>query len=444
MRPARGRAIGVSGRPMQRARVVIVGAGFAGLNVARGLEGAPCEVVLVDRHNFHTFQPLLYQVATAGLNAADVAYPVRGIFRRQRNLTFRKATVTGVDADARELLLASGDRLRYDHLVVCAGASTNYFGVNGAPEHAFPLYRLADAVRLRNHVLGSFEAAEADPALIDRGALTFVVVGGGPTGVEVAGALVELFETVLRKDYRRAHPGRARVVLVEMLDTVLPPFAEGSQRHALETLRSRGVEVRLGEAVEGVRPDGVRFASGEELPTRTVVWAAGVQASPLAERLGFERTKGGRIVVEPDLSVPGRPEVFVAGDLAAARGPEGEMYPQLAPVAIQAGDHVAEAIRRRGRGAPAEPFVYRDKGVMATIGRRAAVAELPSGIRLRGTIGWLAWLLLHLVMLIGFRNRVSVLVNWAWNYLVWDRGPRLILEPEEAVPGEDPETDLRS
>lgn len=423
---------------MARPRVVIVGAGFAGLNAARELDGAPCDVVLVDRHNFHTFQPLLYQVATAGLNAADVAYPVRGIFRRQRNLTFRKATVTGVDADRREVLLASGDRLPYDHLVVSAGASTNYFGVDGAAEHAFPLYRLADAVRLRNHVLEAFEAAEADPALIEHGALTFVVVGGGPTGVEVAGALVELFETVLRKDYRRARPGRARVVLVEMLESVLPPFGRGSQRHALDTLRSRGVDVRLGEAVEAVRPDGVRFASGEELPTRTVVWAAGVQASPLAERLGFERTKGGRVVVEPDLSVPGRPEVLVAGDLAGAAAPDGTLYPQLAPVAIQAGEHVAEQVRRRMRGDATEGFVYRDKGIMATIGRRAAVAELPNGIRLWGTIGWFAWLLLHLVMLIGFRNRVSVVVNWAWNYLVWDRGPRLILEPEEAAADVDP------
>lgn len=417
-----------------------MGAGFAGLNAARELDGAPCDVLLVDRHNFHTFQPLLYQVATGGLNAADVAYPVRGIFRRQENLSFRRGTVTAVDADAREVVLASGDRLGYDHLVVSAGASTNYFGVEGAAERAFPLYRLTDAVRLRNHVLNAFEAAEADPSAIDRGALTFVVVGGGPTGVEVAGALVELFETVLRKDYRRARPERARVVLVEMLDAVLPPFGPGSRRRALADLRSRGVDVRLGEAVEEVRPTSVRLASGEQLETWTVVWAAGVRASPLAERLGFEQTKGGRVVVGPDLSVPGHPEVFVVGDLAAARGPEGDLYPQLAPVAIQAGEHVARQVRRRIAGRPTEDFVYRDKGVMATIGRRAAVAELPNGIRLRGTVGWFAWLLLHLVMLVGFRNRVSVLVNWAWNYLVWDRGPRLILEADEvAEEGGSPE-----
>lgn len=424
--------MGRAGRP----RVAIVGAGFGGLAAAKGLAGAEVDVTLVDRHNFHTFQPLLYQVATSGLNAADVAHPVRGIFQGQANLTFVQAAVTGADVAGRRLLLDGGrhhvDDLPYDHLVVAAGATTNTFGIPGVAEHGFPLYNLADAVALRNHVLERFEASDADPSLVDDGALTFVVVGGGPTGVEVAGALSELFSMVLRRDFKRLDVGRARVLLVEMRNEVLAPFSPNSRRHARQTLEERGVEVRTGAQVERVDAHRVVLAGGEQLAAHTLVWAAGVQANPVAAALGLPTGRGGRVEVGPDLAVTDHPGVWAIGDVAAivddAHG--AAPLPQLAPVAIQSGRHVARQIRRTLDGDPTQPFHYCDRGTMATIGRSRAVAELPLHIRLRGFPAWLAWLGLHLVMLAGFRNRISVFVNWAWNWLTWDRGPRLILEPE--------------
>jgi NADH dehydrogenase len=405
--------------------VVIIGAGFGGLAAARELAGAPVHVTIVDRHNYHTFQPLLYQVATAGLNAADVAYAVRGIFQRQGNVSFRRAAVTGIDWNANTLELDDG-RLRFDQLIVAAGATAAYFGIEGAEDHGYPLYVLADAIKLRNHVLERFEAADADPVLIDDGALCFVVVGGGPTGVEVAGALAELFAMVLRKDFRTLDVSKARIVLVEMADVVLQPFSAGSQRHARERLTGMGVEVRTGEAVTRVTPTRVTLKSGEELSAHTLVWAAGVRANALSATLGVATNRAGRIVVGPDLRIDGHANAFAIGDIAAAAGPDGEPLPMLAPVAMQSGRYVAREIRRP----PGKPFRYRDKGTMATIGRRAAVAELPLHIRLSGTPAWMAWLGLHLVTLVGFRNRLSVFLNWAWNYLTWDRGPRLIIEPE--------------
>lgn len=415
----------------QRRKVVIVGAGFGGLAAARALADAPVEVTLVDRNNFHTFQPLLYQVATAGLASTDVAYPVRGIVARQANLAFRQATVIGADLDGRIVhLQADGhevEDLTYDELIVAAGATSNTFGIPGVDHHGFPLYNLADAVQLRNHVLERFEATDAEPSLIDDGALTFVVVGGGPTGVEVAGALVELIHLVLRKDFPKLAVDRARVVLVEMQAELLGPFTEPSRRHARETLEARGVEVRTGVQVARARSTSVTFADGEELAAHTLVWAAGVQANPVGAALGLPTGRAGRIVVGPDLAVEGRPGVWAIGDVAAitaGSAPEDALLPQVAPVAIQSGRHVAAQIQgsvRRGT-----PFAYRDKGSMATIGRSRAVAELPYGITLSGVPAWLAWLGLHLVMLAGFRNRISVFANWAWNWLTYDRGPRLI------------------
>ena len=276
-----------------------------------------------------------------------------------------------------------------------------------------------------------FEAADADPTELDRGGLTFVVVGGGPTGVETAGAMAELFAVVFRKDYPALDVSRARVVLVEMQDHLLDPFKASSRRHALDTLAARGVEVRLGAKVTSVAPDHVTFADGEVVPCQTLVWAAGVQANPLAATLGLPQDRGGRVVVGPDLRVPDHPDVWAIGDIAATRDRRGDLLPQLAPVAMQSGRHVARQIRRQLQARPTEPFRYVDKGTMATIGRRAAVAELPGGIRLRGALAWLAWLGLHLVFLVGKRNRLSVLLNWAWNYVTWDRGPRLILGPPD-------------
>lgn len=420
---------------MARQQVVIVGAGFGGLAAARELSGAAVDVTLVDQNNFHTFQPLLYQVATSGLASADVAYPVRGIAGRQENLAFRQATVIGADLDAKVLHLQHPEHevedLPYDHLVVAAGATTNTFGIPGVDHHGFPLYNLADAVRLRNHVLERFEAADAEPALIDDGALTFVVVGGGPTGVEVAGALTELFHVVLRKDFRNLDVSRARVVLVEMLPNLLGPFSDASQAHARQALEERGVEVRTGAQVARVRANRVTLADGEELAAHTLVWAAGVKANPIGAALGLRTGRAGRIEVGPDLAVADRPGVWAIGDVAAIVDPtsgSGALLPQLAPVAMQSGRHVARQICciAAGQPAPRAPFRYRNKGTMATIGRSRAVAELPLGIKLRGFPAWLAWLGLHLVMLAGFRNRISVFANWAWNWLTYDRGPRLI------------------
>lgn len=413
-----------------RAHVVIVGAGFGGLDCTKQLVNEPVDVTLVDRHNFHTFQPLLYQVATAGLAASDIAYPVRGLFQDAANVRFRTGEVDAVDWDASRLRLTDGTHLPFDNLVLAVGATTNWFGVDGAAEHAFPLYSLEDAIRLRNHVIRQFESADANSALLETGALTFVVLGGGPTGVETAGALTELFKMVFAKDFRRLDVGAARVVLLEMTDAVLGPFSPRAQLHAIEQLRARGVDVRLGERVTAVGPDSVTLATGEVIETRTVVWAAGVRANPLADRLDVAQARGGRVVVTPNLRIPAHPNAFVIGDLAAIEGRGGVLLPQVAQVAKQSGRYVGRLIARSVRGSGSRPFRYKDRGTMATIGRNAAVADLPFRIRLTGFVAWLAWLFLHLLYLVGFRNRLSVLVSWGWSYLTWDRGPRLIIQPD--------------
>jgi NADH dehydrogenase len=417
-------------------RVVVVGAGFAGLECAKELRGAPVEVTVVDRNNFHTFTALLYQVATAELSPAEVGFPVRTVFRRAGNISVRRGAVTGVDWTGRTVEVDRGAPLPFDHLVLAAGATTNWFGVPGAEEHGFPLYSMGDALRLRNHLLGQFESADVDNSLVAQGALTVVIVGGGPTGVEMAGALVELIRKVLAEDFRGLEVGRARVVLVEQQDAVLGAFSGPSQRHAAEELRGLGVELRLGERVEAVTADGVQLAGGEVLPARTLVWAAGTRANPLAAQLGVAVTVGGRVVVGPDLRIPDHPEAFVIGDLAALPGPGGSVLPQLAPVAQQSGRFVGRAIARLAEGRPPGRFRYRDLGTMATIGRRQAVADLPWGLRLSGTVGWLAWVGLHLWRLVGVRNRLAVFLNWTWNYLTWERGSRLIVSPTESRHGE--------
>jgi NADH dehydrogenase len=408
---------------------VVVGAGFGGLAVARELRDRAVDVVVVDANNFHTFQPLLYQVATAGLDEDDIAYAVRGIFRRQRNVEFRMGRVTAVDLDARTVCLdgvpeVGGAVIDYDDLVIAAGAVTATFGVQGVEEHALGLKSIDDALNVRAHVLHQFERVAVNPTLIDEGAITFVVVGGGPTGVELAGGLVELMG-VLGRDFQSLDVRRARVVLVEAGDRLLPAFAPSLGRHAVETLRRRGVEVILGAGVDRIDEHGAHLAGGF-VPAHTVVWTAGITASPLASALAVETTKGGRIVVGPDLSIPAHPEVYVVGDVAAMPDGHGGIAPQLAPAAMQGGRHAARQIVRRIDGQETEPFHYVDKGTMATIGRSAAVAQLPGGIHLWGPVGWLAWLGLHLVMLIGFRNRANVLVNWGWNYFTYDRGARLL------------------
>jgi NADH dehydrogenase len=415
--------------------VVIVGSGFGGLNAATHLAPAPVDVTVVDRDNYHGFWPLLYQVATAGLGADDIAHPIRSIYSRFPNVNVRLGTVTGVDLDGRVVELDGQPALPYDYLILAAGSSTSDFGIPGVEDHAFPLKTLPDAVRLRNHILATFEQADAARAGAgDHGELTVVLVGGGPTGVEMAGALAELIGHNLAIDFHHLDLTRARVVLVEMTDRLLPGFSAASQQAALHTLEARGIEVRFRTRLAKVTADGVAFEDGSTLAARTVVWTAGVKASPLASAIAGHAGRGGTVVVEPDLTLSGRPEVFVIGDMAGALDRHGEPLPQLAQVAIQAGRQTARNIRRRLAGQPYRPFRYRNHGIMATIGRRSAVAELPGRLRFRGTVGWLAWLGVHLVFLVGFRNRAVVLVNWAWNYITWDRASRVILDDGSRTP----------
>ncbi len=413
-----------------RPHVVIVGAGFGGLNAAKRLEREAVDVTLIDRHNYHQFLPLLYQVASAGLNPADVGYPVRASFRRQQRVFFRKSEVVGVDWERKQVALRDEPAVDFDYLIVAAGSTANYFGVDGADEFSFPLYTLEDAVRLRNHLLSLFEAADSMPSLVPEGVLNIVVVGGGPTGVEMAGAMAELVDKVLAQDFHDLDVHRSRIILLEQADHLLTAFSNGSQRYARKVLEARGVEVRTGEVVESVTVDSVRLASGEVIPTRCLVWAAGVRAGGIADTLKVAQGRGGRIAVNGDLSIPGHPNAFAIGDVADIDDGSGGRLPQLSQVAIQTGKHAADQILATIARQPRRDFHYVDKGIMATIGRRAAVAELAGGIKLTGPIAWMAWLGLHLVYLLGVRNRFSVFVNWAWNYLTWDRGPRLILRPE--------------
>jgi NADH dehydrogenase len=411
-----------------RPHVVIVGSGFGGLNAALRLAHAPVDVTVVDRDNYHGFWPLLYQVASAGLGADDIAHPIRSIYAPYPNINVRLGRVSALDLEERVVEVDGSPALRYDFLVLATGSSTNDFGVPGVEEHAFPLKTLPDAVRLRNHILTTFEQADAAGPGGDPGALSIVLVGGGPTGVEMAGALSELVGHNFATDFHHLDLTKARVVLVEMTDHLLPGFSSVSQGVALSTLADKGTEVLLSTKLAKVTPEGVNFEDGTSIACRTVVWTAGVQANALASLVPGDKGRGGSIPVSSDLSLPGHPDVFVIGDLAGATGRDGRPLPQLAQVAIQGGRRAARNIERRLAGKPSRRFRYHNHGIMATIGRRSAVAELPGGIRFRGNIGWLSWLLVHLVFLIGFRNRVVVMVNWAWNYVTWDRASRVILD----------------
>ncbi|MEX1178426.1 MAG: NAD(P)/FAD-dependent oxidoreductase [Nitriliruptor sp.] len=423
-------------------RVVIVGGGFGGLNAARELAGAAdehdLEITLVDKRNHHTFQPLLYQVATAGLQPHDIGMTlrsIRGVRRRRADgrptTQIRLGEVVDVEDDA--VVLADGARLPYDHLIVAAGGITNDLGIDGVAEHAFGLKSLAEATQLRNHLLRRFEAASSDPAHLDDGTLTFVVSGGGPTGVELAGALAELVDQVLREDHPTLDRSHVRIVLLELTDRLLPGFSDRSHREALHSLEQRGVDVRLGTGADAATPDAVVLTDGEELPARTLIWATGIAGVPLGAALGVELGRAGRVPVDDHLRIArddGR--VFVIGDLAEAIG-DGDPLPQVAPVAIQQGKYVSDLIVRQLAGEPDPgPFRYRDKGRMATIGRTDAVVELPFGVKFHGFLAWVAWLVLHLLWLVGFRNRVSVLLSWAWNYLTYDHAARVLIDQREA------------
>jgi NADH:ubiquinone reductase (H+-translocating) len=423
---------------------VVIGGGFGGLAVVRRLERArrrgrlTPRVTLIDRRNHHTFQPLLYQVATAGLQTQDVGISLRAILRRQR-VDIRLGEVASIDGQRSVVQLVDGAEIAYDHLVIAAGAITEDFGIPGVAEHAFGLKSLAEATMLRNAVLRRFEeasVAQAEPGTGDEGTLSFVIAGGGPTGVELAGSLAELVDLVVRHDHPTLDVGRVRIVLVEARDQLLGGFSARSSAAALEGLRERGVDVRLEVGIASVDADRVVLTDGETIPARVVIWAAGVAASPLAATLGVELARGRRIPVDEHLAVVGLERVYAIGDIAASVDGDGSLLPQVAPVAIQQAAHVVDVIVERCSGRTPEPFRYRDKGAMATIGRAAAVAELPGGLRLRGFIAWVAWLLLHLLMLAGFRNRVSVLLSWIWNYTRRDHSARLILDQREAATAE--------
>jgi NADH dehydrogenase len=405
-------------------RVVIVGAGFGGLRAARALARVRVRVVLLDRHNYHLFQPLLYQVATAGLEPEGIAKPVRAILRGQQNLEFRLAEVTGLDPAARIVRTDTGD-VPYDHLVLAPGGETDFSGREDIARHGFGLKDVGDAVAIRNHVLRCFEEAmlEAD-AERRRALLTFVVVGGGPTGVEMAGAFSELARLVLVKDYPRLHLADVRILLLEASDRLLTAMPPRLSAAAAETLWAKHVEVRLGAAVQAFDGSCARLRGGEAIPARTLVWAAGVRAVPLAERLSLATTRQGRIVVEPTLRVPGHPDVSVIGD-AAWLEHEGGPMPMMAPVAIQMAEAAARNIRLALAGQPPVPFRYRDPGSLATIGRSAAVAHI-RGLSFTGFPAWVVWLVVHLIQLIGFRNKLLVLLDWAWDYFFYDRAVRLI------------------
>ncbi|MGD0394849.1 MAG: NAD(P)/FAD-dependent oxidoreductase [Acidimicrobiales bacterium] len=433
---------------------MIIGAGFGGLAAAKRLAGRSVDVTIIDQRNYHTFQPLLYEVATAGLDPADVGYPVRAIFGRIPNVRFRLGTVTRIEWGERLVCFAGinhrhdsksdscADDIPFDSLIVASGAVVNFFGVPGVEEHALPLYTLADARTVRDHILLRLEEADGVSAHFSDGTLNFVVVGGGPTGVEVSGAIAELLDMSFARDGLRFDRSLARIVLVDGLDHVLTAFRDSAQEYAETVLRRRTIETRLGVKMAGITPTEVELEDGSVIPTRTVIWAGGVTAhGTIASELGGETTRSGQLVVDSYLAVPGYKGLFAVGDAAAIPTEPGsdQACPQLAQAAIQSGRHAANQILAQTRGKAMKTFRYRDKGTMATIGRRAAIAQLRDGLVLRGTAGWLAWFGLHLVYLVGFRNRLLVFVNWTWRYLNWPSGPRIIIESRlDTVDGERP------
>ena len=416
--------------------VVIIGGGFGGMSAAKALRKAPVRITLIDRRNHHLFQPLLYQVATAALSPADISYPIRGLFRRQKNLEVLLAEVVDVDEGAREVILADGDRIAYDFLIIATGATHAYFGHPEWGPLAPGLKTIEDATEIRRRFLLAFEAAEQEADPQKRSALlTFVVVGAGPTGVEMAGAMAEIARHSLTRDFRHIDPSAARILLLEGGARVLAAYDPQLSAKAEAALRRMGVEVRTDSIVTGIEADAV-YVGEERIPTRNVVWAAGVTASPLGQCLAAPTDRVGRVEVLPDLSVPEHPEIFVIGDLAALEDEHGKLLPGVAQVAKQQGKAAARNIIRTLQGEPRKQFHYQDRGNMATIGRRAAVLE--SGrFKMFGWFAWVAWLVIHVFFLIGFQNRLVVMLQWAWSYITWQRGARLItgeLGPELAPP----------
>jgi len=403
-----------------RAQVVIIGAGFGGLNAAKSLKNVDVDVTIIDRRNFHLFQPLLYQVASAALNPSDIAYPIRSVFRRQQNV--RRVvmdSVEGIDLERRRVKLDEGGSVQFDYLVVASGATHSYFGNDQWSEFAPGLKTIEDALYIRRQILSAFEEAERHPERAGE-LLTFVVVGAGPTGVEMAGAMAEIAVYAMENEFKHIDPKSSRVILVEGAPHVLPVYPESLSRKAKRQLETLGVEVLTGSLVESIDGSGVTLGDGQRIDSETVLWAAGVKASSLGELLGAPLDRAGRVVVESDLSIPGSRNVFVIGDLATV--PD---VPGVAPAAMQMGRHVARLIRSDLLGNERKPFTYRNKGSLATIGRARGVADF-GAVRFSGFLAWASWLAVHIFYLIGFRNRILVLISWAWSYVSFRRGARII------------------
>jgi len=423
----------LGGTVVTDANVLIVGGGFAGVACAQQLAKRDVDVVLIDQNNYHQFQPLLYQVATAQMAAYDIARPLRGIFHRDKTVDVRRTVAVSIDPEARSVTTAGGATISADYLVIAAGAQANFFGTPGAAEHAFPLYSVNDAERLRSHAVTLLEASSQNPALVDRGAMTYVVVGGGATGVESAGAIAEALRDVVPDRYSTLSDA-AKVHIVDLGDALLAPFSERAHKYAAKRLAQDGVEIHLGVGVKEVRADRVVLSDGSEIVTRTAVWGGGEKAADVVGNAGISRGRGGRIDVQRDLTVDGYPRVYVLGDAANIADEHGEILPQLGSVAQQSGTWAGHNILSDIAGKDRKPFHYKDKGIMAMIGRNAAVAEMGKHRHeVEGPVAFAAWLGVHAMLLSGVRNRVDAFMAWGWDYFSKNRATALIDRPDAAT-----------
>jgi NADH:ubiquinone reductase (H+-translocating) len=414
--------------------VVILGAGFGGIGAAQKLRDAPVRLTIINKHDYHTFQPLLYQVATDELAPSEVGHPVRELLHRHKDWSFHQCNVQSVDLASKKVVIDGMPAIDYDYLIIALGALVNFHDTVGAAEHSFPLYTMPDAIRLHDQILKMFEAVDKKPSLIDDGALTFCIVGGGPTGAELAGAMSELLHAELSDDYPNLPIEKVRIVVYEHSPYLLAPFQPKLRNYAEKTLSERGIEIHTGAGVQKVGPTQIQLANGDIVKTHTLIWAAGLKANPVAQSLGVELAAGGRIPVGPQLQLKDHPEVFAVGDIAVTiDAKSGHPLPGLAAVALQEGRFVGRAITQLLEHQALDPFEYVNKGTMAQVGRGAAVVELPGGETMQGTIAWLAWLGVHLSLLSGAEEKTSVFVDWGWNLITHKRGKRMILNDDDSA-----------